>query len=213
LLQNRQAPQPCSSTIKSIVSISAVAALGLAGSMYANAQATPAQAQYCQVLTPANLGKLTTAREAARVSSFNAANAAGLNPYALSTYPIAYVNSAQSKWNDPSAFHNLPDHTQYLSPYVTNISVAVNLSGTINIDVMHDLIHSRWWARAMAYNSSYTAPNPAIANAYIDAHTKIQAAIDLIEVIGFNASSCALNQSQPDNPTRNLLSRAVTTLE
>jgi hypothetical protein len=196
--------------IKSIVCISTVATLGLIGSMHANAQATSAQAQYCQLLTPTKLGKLTTALEAARVSSFNAASASGLNPYALSTYPIAYVNSAQSKWNDPTAFLNQTRHAQYLSPYITNVSIAVDLSGAMNIAVVQELVHARWWARSNAYNAVL---NPTVANEYIDAHMKIQAAIDLMEAIGFNAASCALNQTQPDNPTRNVLTRVVTTLE
>jgi hypothetical protein len=200
---------------KSIVCIATVAAIGLMGSIQAHAQATPAQAQYCQSMTPTNLSKLTAALEAARVSSFDAASASDLNPYALSTYPINYVEKAQNTWQNLTAFFNQSENTAYLSHYVTNISVAGQIGGEVQIGVMQELIHARWWARAFAYNWSYNVQPavPEITNAYLDAHTKIQAAIDLIEAIGFNATSCALNQTQPDNPTRNVLTRVVTSLD
>jgi hypothetical protein len=197
--------------VKSIVGISTVIALKLVGSAHVNAQAAPAtpQARYCQVFTPANLDKLTTHQRPnvyRRLMQYTKRVRTVKRPV-----PIA-INSEPCKWNGPSAFHNLFNGKVSLALH-HQFSVAGEIGNLMRVSVMEELLRARLHARGAAsdWTRSLAPAVPAIASAYIDAHTKNQAAIALMEAIGFNATSSALNLWRLDNPTRSVLTCGTTT--
>jgi hypothetical protein len=174
------------SMFKSTATLFAAVSLG---TLSFAAQANPVQT-YCSKLTPNAFNKMTNALATAVAATDAALIASGST---TDSYPSSEIRVAQQHWQTLLDYiAGLP--VEWRVPYITPSNVALGIDAT-NISVTEQLVHSRYWTSALAYN--YAVTNQPLAEMFLDARKKVLVAMDHMDRLGDLGVRCAVGQSYP----------------